>query len=335
TTDGGGREEGVDGERGYVSVVTVTISTALEPPRAELRQPVVTEKFVERLCRLPLGGVVVALAYNVLLVLVCTVLAFKTRRLPDNYNESRYIAFCVDTTLLVWLTFVPAYFLATLAAHKVLVLALALLLNSSVHLSCLFIPRLYALYRAVRGVATPGDKPQFGSYGQIPLRTSSAAAICSANNARHAMSGESVEAAGHVSSTDVTGINMNGESSSDVTDSVAHVTDGSVAPHHSDESARGGGGCDVKGGTSARVEFYIPDSCVPSADSALDLCAVEHSRTTPELSNDVSDTKTKCSVQRLFSPRSASGRVGLDEINHSQCSTRVSQEREYCETAIT
>nr|KAG5713090.1 hypothetical protein BaRGS_021884 [Batillaria attramentaria] len=172
-----------------------------------------------------------------------------TRRLPDNYNESRYIAFCVDTTLLVWLTFVPAYFLATLAAHKVLVLALALLLNSSVHLSCLFIPRLYALYRAVRGVATPGDKPQFGSYGQIPLRTSSAAAICSANNARHAMSGESVEAAGHVSSTDVTGIIMNGESSSDVTDSVAHVTDsvahvtdGSVAPHPSgDESARGGG----------------------------------------------------------------------------------------------
>jgi hypothetical protein len=64
-------------------------------------------------------GLATSLAYHVLLVLVCTVMAFKTRRLPDNYNESRYIAFCVDTTLLVWVIFVPAYFSATLGAHKV------------------------------------------------------------------------------------------------------------------------------------------------------------------------------------------------------------------------
>lgn len=146
----------------------MTVSTILEPPAAELRQAVLTEKVVERLCHLPVGGVVAALAYNVLLVLVCTVLAFKTRSLPDNYNESRYIAFCVDTSLLVWLTFVPAYFTATLAAHKVLVLALALLINSSVNLSCLFLPRLHALYRAKRSAPPGGDKQI--SYGQIPLR---------------------------------------------------------------------------------------------------------------------------------------------------------------------
>lgn len=157
-----------------LQVMIVSVSTVMEPPSAELRQPVLTERYVERLCRLPLGGVVAALCYNVLLVLVCTVLAFKTRRLPDNYNESRYIAFCVDTTLLVWLTFVPAYFTAALAAHKVVVLALALLLNSSVHLACLFLPRLYTLFRVMRGAPPSETKRCTCSYGQIPLQRTSA-----------------------------------------------------------------------------------------------------------------------------------------------------------------
>ena len=102
-----------------LQVVIVTVSTAVDQPSAQLHQPVMTEPRVERLCRLPLIGMATSLAYHVLLVLVCTLLAFKTRRLPDNYSESRYIAFCVDTTLLVWLIFVPAYFTATVGSHKV------------------------------------------------------------------------------------------------------------------------------------------------------------------------------------------------------------------------
>ena len=102
-----------------LQVVIVTVSTAVDQPSAQLHQPEMTEPRVERLCRLPLIGMATSLAYHVLLVLVCTLLAFKTRRLPDNYSESRYIAFCVDTTLLVWLIFVPAYFTATVGSHKV------------------------------------------------------------------------------------------------------------------------------------------------------------------------------------------------------------------------
>jgi len=38
------------------------------------------------------------LAYNALLVFVCAYYAFKTRHLPDNFNEARFITFCVRTS---------------------------------------------------------------------------------------------------------------------------------------------------------------------------------------------------------------------------------------------
>lgn len=116
--------------------------------------PVPTEKFVERFCSIPLAGLLSSLSYNLILVLMCTFYAFKTRRLPDNFNESRYVAFCVDTTLLIWITFLPTYFTTARAYYKVTILASALLLNATVTLICLFLPKLYKLYEQVRGTPT-------------------------------------------------------------------------------------------------------------------------------------------------------------------------------------
>lgn len=108
--------------------------------------PIPTVKFVELLCLLPLEGMLSSLCYNLILVIICTFYAFKTRKLPDNYNESRYIAFCVDTTLIIWISFVPTYFTASRAYFKVIILSVALILNATVNLLCLFVPKLYALY---------------------------------------------------------------------------------------------------------------------------------------------------------------------------------------------
>ncbi|XP_071089071.1 metabotropic glutamate receptor 7-like [Haliotis cracherodii] len=128
-------------------VILVTVSTSLAPPRVAKSMPVRTEKFVELYCDMPLVGLLSSLSFNLVLVIICVFYAFKTRRLPDNYNESRYIAFCVDTTLLVWISFVPTYFTTSLAYYKVIILSIALIVNSSVCLLCLFIPKVYALYQ--------------------------------------------------------------------------------------------------------------------------------------------------------------------------------------------
>ena len=122
------------------------MSAILWPIEAALTMPVLTEKQVELHCQQPLEGLLTPLSYNLLLIFLCSVLAFLTRKLPDNFNESWYIFLCVSTTLFIWIAFLPTYFAAFYAYHKATLLALALILNGVVTLVCLFGPKIYALY---------------------------------------------------------------------------------------------------------------------------------------------------------------------------------------------
>ncbi|XP_057310619.1 metabotropic glutamate receptor 3-like [Hydractinia symbiolongicarpus] len=48
---------------------------------------------------------------SVLFMISCTVLAFKTRNFPKNYNEAKYIGITLYITCVAWSIFLPAYFL--------------------------------------------------------------------------------------------------------------------------------------------------------------------------------------------------------------------------------
>lgn len=113
-------------------------------PSTKSNQPVPTEPFVELFCTITLPGLASFLTYNLLLVFLCSVLAFKTRQLPDNFNESKFISMCVSTTLVIWLAFIPTYFTAALGSTRVMLLSIALLLNHTVALIFLFFPKIYA-----------------------------------------------------------------------------------------------------------------------------------------------------------------------------------------------
>lgn len=131
-------------------IAIVIMSTSLEPPEVSLHMPQRTEKFVELFCKLPTAGLLSSISYNLILVVISTFYAFKTRKLPDNYKESRYIVFCVVTTLLIWTAFVPTYFTTTRAAAKTTILSISLLLHASVTVACLFIPRIRSLYKSLK-----------------------------------------------------------------------------------------------------------------------------------------------------------------------------------------
>ena len=45
-----------------------------------------------------------------LLVTICTTYAFKTRKIPENYNESKFIGFTMYTTCIIWLAFIPIWY---------------------------------------------------------------------------------------------------------------------------------------------------------------------------------------------------------------------------------
>ncbi|XP_076458620.1 metabotropic glutamate receptor 3-like [Babylonia areolata] len=76
------------------------------------------------------------------------ILAFKTRHLPHTFNESHFILICVCTTLIVFISFIPTYLTTIYELTKVQILAIILILNHTVAVTFLFIPKIYSvLYR--------------------------------------------------------------------------------------------------------------------------------------------------------------------------------------------
>ncbi|XP_071961715.1 metabotropic glutamate receptor 3-like [Antedon mediterranea] len=91
-------------------------------------------------------SLMVSLVYAILLVFCCTVYAFKTRKIPENFNEAKFIAFTMYTTCIVWLAFVPLYF-GTANDFKVqsTTLCVAISLSATVTLGCMFLPKVYII----------------------------------------------------------------------------------------------------------------------------------------------------------------------------------------------
>ena len=91
-------------------------------------------------------GVIV---WNIAVVLCCFILAFLTRRLPQNYNESKFITFCAICSLVVFIAFSFTSVNESIVPepdHRAGFSAVELNVNATTTLCCLFIVKLYAVY---------------------------------------------------------------------------------------------------------------------------------------------------------------------------------------------
>ena len=85
----------------------------------------------------------IPLAYPLVLIFLCMVYARKTRKMPDGFNETRPIIFTSYTTCVIWLLFIPLYFISNHPDLRVTALCLLLSLNGAVALGCLFGPKVF------------------------------------------------------------------------------------------------------------------------------------------------------------------------------------------------
>ncbi|XP_052379831.1 metabotropic glutamate receptor 1-like isoform X2 [Oncorhynchus keta] len=128
----------------------------LEPPMPVKYYPSIREVYL--ICNTSTVGMVAPLGYNGLLIMSCTYYAFKTRNVPANFNEAKYIAFTMYTTCIIWLAFVPIYFGSN---YKIITTSFSVSLSVTVALGCMFSPKMYIIIakpeRNVRSAFTTSD----------------------------------------------------------------------------------------------------------------------------------------------------------------------------------
>lgn len=86
----------------------------------------------------------IMLAYIALLALVCFAFAFKGRKLPESYNEAKFITFGMLIYLISWVIFIPVY-VTTKGKYLPAVEMVVILISNYGILCCHFLPKCYII----------------------------------------------------------------------------------------------------------------------------------------------------------------------------------------------
>lgn len=93
-------------------------------------------------CGVQTFTVIIQFTYSVILIILCTYYAFKTRKTPLNFNEAKFIGFCMYTTCVIWIAFLPMYY-GMGGGYEAIAICCSLILSATTILVFIFMPKVY------------------------------------------------------------------------------------------------------------------------------------------------------------------------------------------------
>lgn len=130
-----------------LDVFVLIIWFLLDPPHPEIDKSVrtsyylgckITSTLAGSFCRYLLVAIWVTMSF------VCVYFAFKSRKLPHNFNEGKFIAFALYVLVISWLTFYPVA-LTIRGKYTVVISGSSSIISATGLLVCIFVPKMYII----------------------------------------------------------------------------------------------------------------------------------------------------------------------------------------------